>query len=104
VCQIKYKAKGDKKAEAAIHPISAPCDCHQPLPYLAVLMELGTESHYNDNNLKIKYATPKPHVDSEFRNLCDVWDAAVKQLETYRKRKKHRKETLEQLKKEANNA
>lgn len=102
--QIKYKAKGDKKAEAAIRPIGAPRDRHQPLPYLAVLMELGTESRYQDNKSKIKYATSKPHADGEFGNLCDVWDAAVKKLETYRKRKKHRKETLEQLKKVANDA
>jgi hypothetical protein len=102
--QIKFRTTGDMKAEAAIRPIGIPRHRHQPLPYLAVLMELGTESHYKKTNSKIKYATSEPPADGEFEDLCDVWDAAVKKLETYSKGRKRQKKTLEKLKKAANDA
>jgi predicted aldo/keto reductase-like oxidoreductase len=102
--QVKFRTTGDKKAEAAIRPIGVLRDRHQPLPYLAVLMELGTESHYKETNSKIKYATSEPPADGDFEDLCDAWDAAVKKLETYRKGRKPQKKTLEKLKKAANDA
>ena len=104
VGQIKFKVARDKKAEAAICPIGVPRDCQQPLPYLAILMELGNESRYKETNSKIKCATSDPPVDGEFENLCDVWDAAVKRLESYCGRRKPWKESLEKLKKAANDA
>jgi hypothetical protein len=104
VGQVKFRVAGDKQAEAAIRPIGIPRDRQQPLPYLAILMELGNESRYKENNSKIRYLISEPPVDGEFGNLCDVWDAAVKKLESYRRRRKHRKETLEKLKKAANDA
>jgi hypothetical protein len=104
VGQVKFKVAGDQKAEAAIRPIGVPRDRQQPLPYLAILMELGNESHYKGNNSKIRYTTSEPPVDGEFGKLCDAWDAAVKTLESYRRQSKQQKETLEKLKKEANDA
>ena len=70
--QVKFKVSGDKKAKAAICPIGVPHDCQQPLPYLAILMELGYKSRYKETNSKIRYMTSEPPVDSKFRNLCNV--------------------------------
>jgi hypothetical protein len=104
VGQVKFKVAGDQKAEAAIRPIGVPRDRQQPLPYLAILMELGNESHYKGNNSKIRYTTSEPPVDGKFGKLCDAWDAAVKTLESYRRQSKQQKETFEKLKKEAKDA
>lgn len=41
VVQIKYKTQADTKAEAALRPIAIPRDTSHPLPYIAILMELG---------------------------------------------------------------
>jgi hypothetical protein len=40
VRQVEFKVAGDKKAEATIRPIGIPRDRQQPLPYLAILMEV----------------------------------------------------------------
>jgi hypothetical protein len=37
VGQVKYKVAEDKRARPTIHPIGAPHNHHQPLPYLAIL-------------------------------------------------------------------
>jgi hypothetical protein len=89
--QVKFKVAGDKKAEAAIRPIGIPCDLSQPLPYLAILMELGNESNYQKNHSKIKSMAPKPVTDREFEELTGTWIAAEECLETYRKQPKERK-------------
>ena len=102
--QVKYKVAGDKKAGPAIRPMGAPRDRHQPLPYLAILMELGNESYYKDSGSQIKYAASEPPPDGKFETLCDLWDAAVKKLDNYGRRKKTKKDTLEKLKKAANDA
>jgi hypothetical protein len=102
--QVKYKVAGDKEAEDAIRPTGASRDRHQPLPYLAMFMELGSESCYRASGSKIQCAASKTPVDDEFSCLSDAWDEAVKKLETYRRRKKTTKATREKLKKAADNA
>jgi hypothetical protein len=102
--QVKYKIAGDKEAEDAIRPIGASRDRHQPLPYLAMFMELGSESRYRASGSKIKCAASKPPADDEFGRLSDAWDEAVKEFETYRRQKKTTKATREKLKKAANDA
>ncbi|KIL57071.1 hypothetical protein M378DRAFT_16508 [Amanita muscaria Koide BX008] len=52
--QVKNKEVGDLKAEKSIHPIGIPYDPDQPLPYLAILMELGTTSTYSETGSKMK--------------------------------------------------
>jgi ABC-type uncharacterized transport system permease subunit len=54
--QIKLKVDRDAKAESAMRPVGIPHDLSQPLPYLAILMELGTEANYQVTHLKIKSA------------------------------------------------
>jgi hypothetical protein len=102
--QVKYKVTGDKKVGIVIRPIGVPRNRRQPLPYLAILMELGNESKYNGNGSKIKYTASEPPADGEFGKLCDAWDEAVKNLEAYRGQKNTQKAILQGLKKEANDA
>ena len=80
--QIKFRTAGDLDAELAIRPIGVDRDLNKPLPYLAVLMELGCEQHFKENNKKIKYSASGPLADGAFRSLCEAWKAAVKNLET----------------------
>jgi len=44
--QVKFKTNADTAAEQAIRQIGLPRDASKPLPYLALLFELGTESKY----------------------------------------------------------
>ncbi|KAF8343352.1 hypothetical protein F5887DRAFT_1212486 [Amanita rubescens] len=103
VVQVKYKVAEDKQAELAIRPIGVHRDRHH-LPHLVILMELGNESRYNDNGLKIKCAVSEPPADGEFGILCDTWNAAAEKLETYRRGKNVQNDTLEDLKKKTNDA
>ena len=98
--QVKSKVAEDEKAEPAIRPIGIPRDLRQPLPYLAVLMELGNESDHEENHSKIKSTAPKPAVDGEFEKLTGTWIAAAEQLETYQKQPEKKPEAdVEGLKK-----
>ena len=85
--QIKLKVDGDAEAELAMRPIGIPRDLSQPLPYLAILMELGTEAHYQATGSKIKLAFPP---DSEqhgaFQKLTNKWVTAANDLERYQQR------------------
>ncbi|KAK2463806.1 hypothetical protein APHAL10511_004111 [Amanita phalloides] len=54
--QVKNKVAGDKKAELAIRPIGLLRNRLQPLPYLAILMELGNESEHQATGSKNKKA------------------------------------------------
>ena len=69
VGQVKNKVGVDKDAEPAIRPICVPRDRNQPLPYQAILMELGNESRYGDNGSRIKYATSESPADGVFGSL-----------------------------------
>ena len=55
--QVKFKVSGEPRAESRIQPLGIPRDPRDPLPYLALLMELGSEANYRGNGKKIK-ATP----------------------------------------------
>jgi len=46
IFQIKYKEEADTMAETNMRPAGIPCDLEQPLPYLAMLMELCTEASH----------------------------------------------------------
>jgi hypothetical protein len=104
VVQVKHKVAEDNPAELAIRPIGVHRDRHQHLPHLVILMELGNESRYNDNGLRIKCAASEPPAGGEFGILCDTWKAAAEKLETYRRGKNVQNDTLEDLKKKTNDA
>ena len=44
--QVKNKSKADTAAEQVIQPIGLPRDRLEPLPYLALLFELGNDSNH----------------------------------------------------------
>ena len=80
--QVKFRIAGDGNAELAIRPISVVRDLDKPLPYLAILMELGCEQCFKSNGTKIKYLASEPLADGAFRTLHKAWDAAAKNLKT----------------------
>ena len=103
VVQVKYKTTGDKNAEHAIRPIGVPRDHNPPLPYLAILMELGSTSRYQETRKRIKYEAPEILPDSEFGILHKAWKAAENDLETHCG-KNTKKDTLKEYEKKYKDA
>ncbi|KAF8347980.1 hypothetical protein F5887DRAFT_673723 [Amanita rubescens] len=97
--QIKFGTTGDGNAELAIRPIGVVRDLDKPLPYIAILMELGCEQPFQENGKKIKYLAPGPLADGAFRSLCEARDTAAKNLETNTEKK-----AIKGLKKKVNDA
>jgi hypothetical protein len=58
--QVKFDLAGDPQAESRIRPFGIPCDPHHPLPYLALLMELGNESNYQGHSKESSQRHPDP--------------------------------------------
>jgi len=102
--QFKNKVAGDKQAELAIRPIGVFRDPRQPLPYLALLMELGTESRFIENGSMIKCTASEPRADDEFEILCDALRNAEMELHAYRRKMKMKKETLAKFREKVNDA
>ena len=102
--QAKYRGAGDKNAELAISPIGVVRNRDNPLPYLAILMELGAEASFKENGKKIKCTASNPPADGEFGPLCDALDKAARNLVTYQRGENIDKDILKDLKKEVNNA
>jgi hypothetical protein len=63
VVQIKNKDRPDTKAGPALRPLGIPRRVGRPLPYIALLMELGNESRHRKSNSKIK-VTASPLKDA----------------------------------------
>jgi hypothetical protein len=99
VVQIKYKTNADTQAELALRPIGIPRDTHQPLPYLAFLMELGNESNHRETNTRIKVTPSAPLADGAFAKLQDEWMKAVKDLDTHRFQTKRQQQCTKEQKK-----
>ena len=57
VGQVKNKAAGDSDAKDAMRPFALPRNTSSPLPYLAVLMELGTESQFRETGSHLRVKT-----------------------------------------------
>jgi hypothetical protein len=99
VVQIKSKFRSDGNAELDPRPIGLPRDLQDPLPYLALYLELGNESTYNETRSHIKVSVPKPTADGQFQKLTDAWVAATAKLES-RKGRKQTKAAVNEQKKE----
>jgi hypothetical protein len=69
------KLSGDPQAESRIQPLGIARDPHDPLPYLALLMELGSESEYQGHG-KIK-ATPSKPTSNKFSELTTTLATAA---------------------------
>jgi hypothetical protein len=77
--QVKFKHDRDKQAGYKIRPIGIPRDRHHPLPYLALLMELGNDSTYRESNSKILSIPSASATDqATYSALADQLDAATK--------------------------
>ena len=84
VVQVKYKTKADTKAEPAIRPLGIHRDLSQPLPYIAILLELGNESRHQKTNTRFQVTTPPPLVNGKFEDLQQRWISALQQLKNYK--------------------
>lgn len=86
VVQVKFKIEGATKAESdAIRPLGVNRDLSNPLPYLALLMELGNEQTYqktNSKNRKMKSTPSEPLADGKFRNLTQNWARDLDRFQT----------------------
>lgn len=82
IFQVKFKAAGDKKAESKMHPLGIPYDLHLPLPYLTLLMVLGSTSNYEDTHSKITSMTYKPLIGT-FKARYSKFSAALKNLQLH---------------------
>jgi len=98
VGQVKYKVAGDKKAEPAIRPLGIPRDLHQPLPYLALLMELGNESRYQETHSKAKTAVSEPLTPGLFLQRTRQHRAALDELELYQNQQQMTEAMIKKLK------
>jgi hypothetical protein len=100
IAQIKFRIGSEGNAELAPRPIGLARDIVEPLPYLALYLELGNESSYKATNTKIKVTAPEPTARGRFKTLSDDFFNAVKRLATYQRRNKKKKATLEKRKKD----
>jgi len=75
--QVKFKLSGEPKAESRIQPLGIPRDPRNPLPYLALLMELGSESEYQGHG-KIKTTPSKPTSPNKFPELTTTLATAAR--------------------------
>jgi hypothetical protein len=99
VVQVKNTIAGNKKA-GAVRPIGIPRDPCQPLPYIAMLLELGSESLYKESKSKREVNVPTPMGDVGFQELIDHYSTAVGDLRKYREGevKKRKKVEAEMIK------
>ena len=82
--QVKFRSKSDKTAEqAGIRPFRLARDVLAPLPYLALILELGDNS---GSNLEVSI----PEYNAEEFEICKrEWEDAVKAVEERKKRRVH---------------
>ncbi|TFK71361.1 hypothetical protein BDN72DRAFT_877192 [Pluteus cervinus] len=64
---VKLKKDGDSAAK--LRPIGLPLG-EDPLPYLATLMELGTEQDFKTTQTRVKVTLPSPGSYSSFLDAC----------------------------------
>ena len=81
--QVKYKNKADTTAKQAIRPIGLSRDLTEPLPYLALLLELGNESHHGTTHSKIKVTIPEATKKDKFQSLTESHLVAAEPLRDY---------------------
>jgi hypothetical protein len=93
---VKLKTAGDLKAGNTLRPIGMPRSLTEPLPYIALHLELGCETTYRETQTKIVSRSSKPAPPGEFERLVDEWVAASKKLEQLRKKKVRRTKLAKQ--------
>jgi len=93
VVQVKYKVNADTQAGHELRPIVIPRNIHQPLPYIALLMELGTKSNHHETKSQITVSASPLKDDVVFGSLWEERDSAVKNLNEYKANKKAKAKT-----------
>jgi hypothetical protein len=107
VGQIKHKVKGDGEAGRNLSPMGIPFDPSSgPPPFLALLLELGSETFYRSTKSKIQHAKFVPNEQVQFRNLRAAWLTAQEKLTEHlsKKASKHELHELKVAAKEARQA
>ena len=79
--QVKHKNMADMTTEQVIQPIGLPHDLSAPLPYLALLLELGNKSHHGSTHSKIKVTVPEAAKEDKFQILTDHHLVALETLQ-----------------------
>lgn len=81
VGQIKHKVKGDGEAGRKMSPMGIPFHPSSgPPPFLALLLEFGTEAFYRSTKSKIQHAKFVPDKKVQFQSLRAAWLAAQEKL------------------------
>ena len=87
VVQVKFKQDADTNAERKMRRGAIPTN--GALPYLAILMELGTESAHRETGSKLLSTAPgSASSDSQFQLKVADWMTAVSELAHHKKAKK----------------
>jgi hypothetical protein len=73
--QVRNRSEADAQAEINCRPITLPRDLNHPLPYLMLLMELGTQSAHQKTRSQIKCAVSQPS-SVPFRDLVSAFHTA----------------------------
>ena len=81
VVQVKYKSTADTAAERYVRPLGIIRNRDAPLPYLAFLMELGTESTHGHSGKNVKSAVWSNDNNKTFSQHLQDWTNAVDDLE-----------------------
>lgn len=88
VGQVKHKSECD-----AIFPIG-PRDPSRPLPCLALIMELGNETNYEETDSKIKSTAAEAVADGKFVELTNNLTMAMGSLKSHKTPTKEQKEAV----------
>jgi hypothetical protein len=80
VIQVKLKEAADTNAERNLRPLGIPRHLDQPLPYLALVMELGTETAHQGTHSKLKSTASEIPSEGHFRKLTDDFAQALQDL------------------------
>ena len=94
--QVKYKSEGSPKAGDAIGLFGASRHPSEPLPYLALLMELGNESKYQETKSRIKLNAADALVDGKFPELTQDLIDAVNKLKSQKEPTKKMKAAVQE--------
>jgi hypothetical protein len=99
VVQVKYKAQADPAVEDDTRPLGIVCNISSPLPYVAFVMELNSNSSHQHTRKKVKSEAWQPKPIVTFRGLVENWRGAVANLEKYKEQAKPNKTEISKLSK-----
>ena len=81
-----------------MHPLGISCNLDRPLPCVAILMELGTETSHRATHSKIRCMPPEtPH--DQYQQLRRDWVDALNCLDDYQKAQKTKERKILQASK-----